>query len=132
MKGKKDGTAPAVWRKDLASEQGKWEQVAQEVLTGLKDWRAQHPRATFAEIEQALDTRLSRLRTRLLEDVALASAATEGAAAPEGARCPTCGGALVPRGQTTRAVTVRENQTVTLRRGYAVCSACGAGVSPPR
>ena len=128
----KEGTAPAVRRKDLAVEQVDWEQVAAEVLSGLKAWRLQHPRATFREIEQALDTRLSRLRTRRLEEVALASAATEGAAAPEGARCPTCGRALEARGQTTRAVTVRDNQTVTLRRGYAVCSACGAGVSPPR
>jgi hypothetical protein len=49
MKGKQDHTAPAVRRKDLAVEQGEWERVAQAVLTGLKDWRAQHPRATIAQ-----------------------------------------------------------------------------------
>ena len=113
--------------------QRQWETLAAEVLVGLKDWRTQHPRATFTEIEEELDRDLSRLRTRLLEDMALASAATDGARASEGARatCPRCGGALTPRGQATRAVTVTHNQTVTLSRGYAACSTCGAGVFPP-
>jgi len=121
-------------RKDLAAEAGRWESLAAEVLVGIKDWRTQHPRATFTEIEQELDRKLSRLRTRLLEDVALASAAADGARASEGGSavmCPTCGGALVARGQATRAVTVTHDQTVTLPRAYAVCSSCGAGVFPP-
>jgi len=124
-------------RTDLAAVAGQWETLAAEVLAGIKDWRTQHPRATFTEIEQELDRELSRLRTRLLEDVALASAAAGGGgkvaggtAAPE-TRCPTCGGRLVARGQATRAVTVTQNQTVTLPRQYAVCSTCGAGVFPP-
>ncbi len=129
-----------VARKDLAAEAGQWESLAAEVLVGIKDWRTQHPRATFTEIEEELDRELSRLRTRLLEDVALASAATDGARASEGGSggaegagvtCPTCGGALVARGQATRAVTVTRDRTVTLPRQYAVCSSCGAGVFPP-
>jgi YgiT-type zinc finger domain-containing protein len=125
-------------RKDLGAAAAQWESLAAEVLVGIKDWRAQHPRATFTEIEQELDRELSRLRTRLLEDVALASAATDGARASgggsgggSGVTCPTCGGVLVARGQATRAVTVTRDQTVTLPRAYAVCSSCGAGVFPP-
>lgn len=123
--------------KDLAAAAADWEALAAEVLVGIKDWRAQHPRATFTEIEEELDRELSRLRTRLLEDVALASAAAGGTAGTSGAppapaaRCPTCGGPLVARGQATRAVTVAHAQTVTLPRQYAVCSSCGAGVFPP-
>lgn len=122
-----------VARKDLAAVAGQWESVAAEVLVGIKDWRTQHPRATFTEIEQELDRELSRLRTRLLEDVALASAATDGeeASGASGVACPTCGSRVVARGQATRAVTVTHDQTVTLSRQYAVCSACGAGVFPP-
>jgi hypothetical protein len=125
-----------VARKDLAAVAADWERLAAEVLVGIKDWRTQHPRATFTEIEQELDRELSRLRTRLLEDVALASAAaggtdeTDGTVAPE-TWCPACGGRLRARGQATRAVTVTHNQTVTLPRQYAVCSTCGAGVFPP-
>jgi YgiT-type zinc finger domain-containing protein len=122
-----------VARKDLAVVTPAWEALAAEVLVGIKDWRTQHPRATFTEIEEELDRELSRLRTRLLEDVALASAASDGAGASEGATvtCPTCGGRLVARGQATRAVTVTHNQTVTLPRQYLVCSSCGSGVFPP-
>ena len=119
-------------RRDLPEVAGQWESLAAEVLVGSKDWRVQHPRATFTEIEEELDRELSRLRTRVLEDVALASPATAGEpAAGVLVGCPTCGGRLQGRGQATRAVTVTRDQTVTLARTYSVCAACGAGVFPP-
>jgi hypothetical protein len=37
-----------------------WRTLAEEALTGMADWRAQHPRATLREIEAAVDERLSR------------------------------------------------------------------------
>ena len=52
-----------------------WRVLSDEVLTGVRDWRTAHPRATFAEIEAAVEERLSGLRAQLLQDVALASAA---------------------------------------------------------
>lgn len=120
-------------RTDLAAVAPDWDALAAEVLVGIKDWRTQHPRATFTEIEEQLDRELSRLRSRLLEDVALASAATGAAGTGElpTAPCPTCGGRLAARGQATRAVTVTHNQTVTLSRQHLVCVSCGAGVFPP-
>jgi YgiT-type zinc finger domain-containing protein len=119
-----------IW--DEAAE-AKWEVLAAEAFVGMREWRLQHPRATFTEIEQALDARLSTLRTRMLQDVALASAATDVGATCPAARpaCPACGGQLAGRGQDTRAVTTTHGQTVTLSRSYAVCAACGAGVFPP-
>ena len=114
-------------------DERQWEALAEEVFVGLKEWRLQHPRATFTAIEQALDARLSRLRTRLLQDVALASAAAAvRTQAPETRPpCPACGGTLEARGQDTRRVTTTQGQAVTLTRSYTVCSACGAGVFPP-
>ncbi len=111
-----------------------WEALAAEAFLGMKEWRLQHPKATFREIEQALDARLSTLRTRMLQDVALASAATDVRTQPAGERapCPTCGGVVGTRGQDTRSVTTTHGQTVALTRSYTVCSACGAGVFPPR
>lgn len=69
-------------------------QESAEDLTGICDWRTAHPTATFAEIEAAIDERLDRLRARLLQEVALASAAA-GAdrPAPAWPVCPACGGA---------------------------------------
>ncbi len=33
-----------------------WEKLAREVVSGMKEWRIQHPRATWKELEEALDT----------------------------------------------------------------------------
>jgi hypothetical protein len=110
-----------------------WRVLSEEVLGGMQDWRTAHPQATFVEIEAEVETQLSRLRARLLEDAALASRATDLAQAPLGERagCPECGQPLQARGQQTRTVTVRGNRPVQLRRSYAVCSACGTGLFPP-
>ena len=111
----------------------RWEALIAEVTTGLRAWRAAHPRATFREIEAALDERLDRARARMLEEAALTSPAADlaGQPAAERPRCPNCSGAVQARGQQERAVTVQGDQTVRLRRSYAVCTACGAGVFPP-
>ena len=52
-----------------------WEQEAEEVILGIKDWRLQDPKATFKEIEEAVDASLARARARpdVIGDVALAS-----------------------------------------------------------
>ena len=47
----------------------RWHELAEDVMTGMKEWRLQHPKATFREIEAALDERLARLRARMLEDL---------------------------------------------------------------
>lgn len=112
----------------------RWRELSEDVLAGMQDWRAAHPRATFAEIEAEVETQLSRLRVRMLEEAALASRAADLAAQPaaERAPCPTCGGGVQLRGRRTRTVTVRGDQAVRLTRHYAVCPACGTGVFPPR
>ncbi len=43
-----------------------WAALSEDVLSGMQDWRAQHPQATLSEIEVELDARLARLRARLL------------------------------------------------------------------
>jgi hypothetical protein len=100
----------------------------------MQDWRTAHPRASFAEIEAAVDERLARVRARMLEEAALASRAADVGALPvaERPRCPDCGQAVVDRGRHTRTLTVSGNQPVCLERSYAVCPACGAGLFPPR
>jgi predicted RNA-binding Zn-ribbon protein involved in translation (DUF1610 family) len=112
---------------------GVWKQLADEVMSGMKEWRLQHPKATLREIEAALDERLGKMRARLLEDVALASAAADVSQTPEAERptCPACGAVLTVRGQATREVTTHFDQTLRLKRSYTVCPACGAGLFPP-
>lgn len=114
--------------------EGKWAALSEEVLSGMRDWRAQHPRATLREIETEVDSRLAGMRARLVEDVALQSraAAWSRRASPEAAPCcPECGGALQPRGRRTRRLKTHGGQEVTLPREYGVCPHCGQGHFPP-
>lgn len=114
----------------------RWQELAEEVMTGMKEWRLQHPKATFRQIEVALDERLARMRARMLEDVALASAAADAAEwaeapAAEQPVCPACGTPLKGRGQKPRVLQTQGGQDVTLQREYGVCPQCGAGFFPP-
>jgi predicted RNA-binding Zn-ribbon protein involved in translation (DUF1610 family) len=111
----------------------RWDELAAEVLSGMKEWRLQHPKATFREIEQALDERLAKMRVRMLQDAALASAAADLQSAPEAERpvCPECGARLEGRGTAVRRLTTQHNLTVDLTRSYGVCPHCGAGLFPP-
>ena len=59
-----------------------WQQEAAAILSGFKEWRLRHPRATLSEIEAALDARWAVARARLLADAALLSAAADLAALP--------------------------------------------------
>ena len=111
----------------------RWRELIEEVLSGMKEWRLQHPRATLNEIEAALDERLARLRARMLEDAALASAAADwdsvsGAAAPV---CAQCGKPLQARGSHPRQVQTYGGQSLRLQREYGVCPVCQTGLFPP-
>jgi hypothetical protein len=109
-----------------------WRQLSDEVLSGMKEWRLQHSRATLQEIEAALDERLARMRARLLEDAALASAAAQWEAQETAPVCPQCGGALQGRGQHVRELQTHGGQTLKLKRSYGVCPTCDGGFFPPR
>jgi len=103
-----------------------------EAVTGLRDWRVQHPTATFAELEAAVDERFNAARARVLGELARLSAAADLAGRPAGerARCPACGDRLAPQGKRRRAVVTQGAREVVLERDYARCPACGRGVFP--
>ena len=111
----------------------RWHELAEEVMSGMKEWRLQHPKATLREIEAALDERLGQMRVRLLRDLALASevANLQAAQQRDRPRCPPCGRVLEARGQQRRVLTTQHNQPLALERSYAVCPGCGQGVFPP-
>jgi hypothetical protein len=102
-----------------------WERQAAEIRADLQTWRAAHPRATLARIEQEGDRRLAAARAGLVE--ALAMAEPEAPPPP----CPACGGPMRWDGERTRRLTTTHNQPVALTRRYARCPACGAGLFPP-
>ena len=111
----------------------RWSEAAESVWTGMADWRAAHPKATFSEIETALDERLNQVRARVLADLAMASTAADlqtGTQA-ERPRCERCGRMLQARGPTDRTVLTQGGAEVRLRRTYATGPQCGVGSLPP-
>lgn len=111
-----------------------WKSLSEEALSGAKEWREAHPKATFAEIERAVDERLTGLRARMLQDLAQESEAREWSDTSEGEIpvCPNCGGALRKRGKQSRSVQSSGGKAIHLERQYARCLLCGYSFFPPR
>lgn len=119
---------------DTEELEKRWQQLSQEVISGMAEWRTQHPRATLREIEEAVDQRLERLRAQMLQDTALTSPAADWAGQPNNERplCPQCGTPLQARGKQSRKMHTYGGQQVKLERTYGVCPTCGGGLFPPR
>ena len=120
-------------RKRLEGAPQRWAGDAESVWTGMADWRVAHPKATFSEIEAALDERLSQVRARVLADLALASAATDagGESSEDRPTCGRCGSVLRARSTSGRTLLTDGGGEVRLERAYAACPTCGDGTFPP-
>jgi YgiT-type zinc finger domain-containing protein len=108
-----------------------WEKMSAEVMSGMREWVAQHPRATFAEIERETMRRMAQLQARMMEDIVRAREAEQVKESVEILRCPECGAEMRPRGKRKRRIQVQGGQEVTIQRSYWVCPKCGAGIFPP-
>ena len=53
-------------RKRVPISAERWHEDAASMWTGMADWRVAHPKATFSEIEAALDERLNLRNRRFL------------------------------------------------------------------
>lgn len=114
-----------------------WHKLSEEVLTGMREWRLQHAKAKLREIEEELDKRLSWMRARMVEDLALQSAAADWQDDAEKDKlvkppvCAACGSKLIPRGRQVRILDTHGGETIKLERSYGVCPTCKGGVFPP-
>lgn len=119
-----------MWNEEM---ERRLQELCGEVILEVKEWRLQHPKATFREIEAMVDESWARARARLLQEVALASEAQEISSDPAGGgyRCPQCNHPLESRGQRSRGLLTHYNQSINLKRSYGVCPACGTGLFPP-
>jgi hypothetical protein len=111
----------------------RWQPTSQRVFETMREWRRQHAQATFQEMETALDEQLARLRTQMLQDLALATPSADLPEMRESERpaCPTCGLRLEAQGRQTRTLVTEHDQSIALTRSYATCPQCGAGLFPP-
>jgi RNase P subunit RPR2 len=112
----------------------RWRELSEEVLSGMKEWRQAHPKATFREIEEAVHTPMSRLEAQMLQETTLASDLTQWQHGPleERPTCPQCHTPLQARGTQKRELQSRGGHRVILKRQYGTCPQCGMGLFPPR
>lgn len=111
----------------------------QQVSAGLRDvlgmtqWRKEHPKATWVEIEAAVDEQMNQLRAQVLQDVVQMGESEEWSQKPmaERPKCATCGKALWARGEHTRWMQTTGGEAVKLTRRYGTCPVCGGGFFPP-
>jgi len=101
-------------------------------LLGMTQWRKEHPHATWAEIEAAVDEQMNQVRAQLLEDLVQMGESEDWRKIALGERptCATCGEPLSVRGEQTRYIQTTGGQAVKLTRTYGTCPACGGGFFP--
>jgi hypothetical protein len=131
---KRKGVVPRVKKREAKMQpedlQERWKAQGEETFASVAQWRAAHPQATLAEIEQAVDEQMNRLRARMIEQAAQASAAAENEAS-QGLVCEQCGQPLQARGRAKRRWQTHGGQEVEVERTYVSCPQCGGGFFPP-
>lgn len=117
---------------DEAREQ-RWRERSEEVLSGMKEWRLAHPKASVQEGEEAAAERLSRLEAQRIQGTALSSQKRTWSHLPEEEqpRCNVCEVMLRERGEQTRKRQGKGGKEITLTRPYGTGPFCGAGLFPP-
>ena len=122
-------------RKRPTEQEAYTQEMSEEMmmLTGMKEWRQQHPKATFREIEEAVDAKLAKLRAGMLEELATMSFQADWSQTPKEDRptCEHCQTPLVSRGKQSRWLQTSGGQQVKLERQYGTCPQCGQGIFPP-
>jgi hypothetical protein len=108
-----------------------WRKMGEEIMSGVAEWRMQHPRATLREIEAEIDRRLAGFRAKMIADVAMQSKKVEWEEADPEVRCEKCGEELKSRGRKKRTLATNYGQGIELERDYGVCPKCGQGLFPP-
>ena len=115
------------------NEQDKSQAMFDQIISGMKEWRASHPKATMRESEVEARQRVSRLEAHLIEESALRSQTKEWADKPpeERPRCGNCGEPLLARGKQKRRLQATMGREIELERTYGTCPSCGNGFFPP-
>jgi len=98
-----------------------------ELSRKLSQWERENPRATFTEIEEAVEVELAQLRKQVVEEMLQ----QKEAAAQEAPTCPQCGEKMVKNGRRQRELKSKEGQTIELDRQHWRCLSCGETLFPP-
>lgn len=112
---------------NLAKEQAEFMAAVTEMYAELRQWRANHPEASYDEITAQVTPRRRELMGQLLGQLARQHGDGE---VVEGLTCPGCGQAMSYKGRPKRDVLHKEGAT-ELSRAYYYCAQCETGLFPP-
>lgn len=109
-----------------------WLKKSEQILTDVKEWRQEHRKATFVEIEAEVHRRMVELEAQLVEDAVQESESRAWGKgfehrAPE---CPNCHEPLQARGEKTRSLQGNGGQTIKISRTHGNCPKCGQRFFP--
>lgn len=115
------------------TEKRSWNELFAEAEAELREWRAQHKRASWTAIEEEVEARLAVVRARMVQELALESQMRDfkELTPEERPKCPVCGRALSANGWRKRKVTTEHNQVVKVGRRQGYCTRCGVSLFPP-
>jgi hypothetical protein len=112
---------------NLEKEEAEFMTGVAEMYAALRQWRANHPQASFDEIAGQVTPRRRALMGQLLAQLAHQHGDGE---VVEGLSCPECGQAMSYKGTPKRDVLHKEGGS-ELERAYYYCAQCEAGLFPP-
>ena len=115
------------------SQRERWTESFEQASERISEWRGEHPRASFTEIEHTVDAELARVRVAMIQDLAHESALTDikQLAPAERPKCPGCGRPLSANGKDSRQLITTYEQVVELERSKGYCRHCGVSFFPP-
>ena len=108
-------------------ERAEFLQGAGEMYEELRNWRRQHPEASFDEIAGQVTPRRRELMGKLLAQLSCLAGDGE---VIEGLKCVDCGQEMIYKGKPQRGVEHLEGET-KLVGAYYYCAQCEAGLFPP-
>ena len=116
----------------MKGQKDKWRDLQERLNEAIESWRREHPEATLTEIEEAVDVRVAKMRTQMVQDIAQAgrSAKISELSKEERPKCPRCGQPIVANGKGVRTLKTAYEQQIELERQQAYCQSCGLTFFP--
>ncbi len=110
----------------MSEQQDKWRDLQDKVNAAIAAWREEHPEATLTEIEEAVDSRIAAVRTKMVADLAQGGRTAELKRLGQAERpaCPQCGQAVAANGKGRRKLKTIRGQVIELERDQAYCTHC--------
>ena len=115
-------------------KEDKWHDSFREASEEVSQWRKQHPKATFSEIENSVDEELAKIRDDMIQDLIKESELQNFKTLSQEKRpkCPVCGKMLASNGQQRRDLITSHEQVIEIKRSKGYCKTCRVSYFPPR